>query len=474
MLLDLDARTACGRTHVRRPNQTTGSRGRPDSWTAALRQNSPVHDILLELEIANQKRSVRMGARAIARPVLVRNDASVRHLDSLERVIDGATDIAIAVAFVKSKGLGRILSRLRKRLAVGATVEMFVGTDFCVTEPSALKDLLDLAKSQPKLSVLVAKPDARATFHPKTYLGADAKGARAMVGSANLTGGALVTNEEISVIWDMHLADPLLAQLRSVFDGYRANSRFEPLDGIVLERYRRRFKTEEEARNRIAKEIATIDADIFDLASLASLHAEFSRDREEVLALEKRRRDRKAALVVQRRIARMAKIRDLSAQDRETFEGLFRDLVTSGDGHRHLWHSGDIHRRGQEALSDPDGTIALFALAGKVAAQPPEEGYAKVRKPAAVIGGIGINMVSEILCTFAPERYAVFNGNTAAALRAVGASPPASITLFSPQAYARMCDVIEAVRRRIGGEDLSDADAFLNWIYQKKVKPTGK
>lgn len=205
------------------------------------------------------------------------------------------------------------------------------------------------------------------------------------------------------------------------------------------------------------------------------MHAEFNRDREEVLALQKRRRDRRAALDVQRRIARMATIRRLSALDRETFEGLFRDLVTSADGHRHLWHSGDIHRRGQEALSDPVATIALFALAAKIAKQPPEQGYAKVRKPAADIGGVGINMVSEILCTFAPKRYAVFNGNTAAALRAIGADPPKSVTLFSAQAYARACGVVEAVRRRIGGDDLSDADAFLNWIYHKKVKPgTGK
>lgn len=100
----------------------------------------------------------------------------------------------------------------------------------------------------------------------------------------------------------------------------------------------------------------------------------------------------------------------------------------------------------------------------------PTEGYANVRSSARKIAGVGMNMVSEILCTFAPKRYAVFNGNTAAALRGLGTDPPKSVTLFSPEAYARVCGVVEAVRRRIGGEDLSDADAFLNWIYQTKVK----
>jgi hypothetical protein len=144
--------------------------------------------------------------------------------------------------------------------------------------------------------------------------------------------------------------------------------------------------------------------------------------------------------------------------------------VTRGDNHQHLWHSGDIHRRGQAALKQPKKTIALFALAKSAAKLPVEEGYGLIRKPAGEIKGVGINMVSEILCTFAPTRYAVFNGNTAAALRVIGADLPNAGSLFSPAAYKRVCSVIDAVRERIGASDLSEADAFLNWIYQEKVK----
>ena len=394
------------------------------------------------------------------------------HLNELDRILDGATCVTMAIAFLKSKGLGKIIEKLTGCLTDGATVEMFVGTDFCLTEPDTLKDLLALSKQHPKLSILTAKPDARSTFHPKSYLGVGASTARAMVGSANLTGGALGGNEEMSLAWDMKLDDPLLTALQEAFLGYRTSPRFEDLDEIVLAQYRRRFKIAEDARKRVEKEIVASDSDTFELAKLQALHAEFSRDRNEANALEKRRRDRKAALTVQRKIAKMAAIEKLSGEDRANFKALFRDLVTSGDGHRHLWHSGDIHRRGQAALSKPAKTIALFSLAEEAAKLPPEEGYARMRAPAAKIDGIGINMVSEILCTFAPKRYAVFNGNTAEALRAVGAAAPKSVTLFSPEAYARVCGIVEAVRRRIGGEDLSDADAFLNWIYQTKVKPT--
>ena len=404
----------------------------------------------------------------------MRNSVPSDHLKELDHILGDATSVAMAIAFLKSKGLNKIIGKLRRWVTDGATVEMFVGTDFCLTEPDALKDLLALSRRHPKLSVLTAKPDARSTFHPKSYLGVDASTARIMVGSANLTGGALGGNEEMSLAWDMKLDDPLLTELEGAFQGYRTNPRFEELDEIVLAQYRRRFRIAEDARKRVEKEIVASDSDTFDLAKLLSLHAEFSRDRDEAKALDKRRRDRKAALTVQRRIATMATIDKLSRDDRANFKTLFRDLVTSGDGHRHLWHSGDIHRRGQAALSKPRSTIALFSLAEDAAKLPPEDGYARMRAHAAKIDGVGINMVSEILCTFAPKRYAVFNGNTADALRAVGAAPPKSVTLFSPEAYARVCGVVEAVRRRIGGEDLSDADAFLNWIYQTKVKRTAR
>lgn len=351
----------------------------------------------------------------------------------------------------------------------GAQVEFFIGRDFWITDPEALKNLLDLSEKHALFSVYVAKIIPGLTFHPKVYLGVDATEARVIMGSANLTGGGLTENEEISLAWTLKLRDPLLEQLQDVFATYRSKATFEELDAIVLEQYSREFKIAQDAKRRIENETST-DSNTFDLTTLSSLHNEFRRDRSEMVALEKRRRDRNDARSVQRKIASLSAARSLSQRDLDKFESLFRDLVTSGNGHRHLWHSSDIHRRGQAALTEPRKTIKLFSLAEMAAKLPPIEGYARMRAPATKINGVGINMVSEMLCTFAPKKYAVFNGNTAAALRAIGADPPKSVTLFSPEAYARVCGVVEAVRRRIDGADLSDADAFLNWIYQNKVK----
>ncbi|TPI53614.1 MULTISPECIES: hypothetical protein [unclassified Mesorhizobium] len=76
-------------------------------------------------------------------------------------------------------------------------------------------------------------------------------------------------------------------------------------------------------------------------------------------------------------------------------------------------------------------------------------------------------MITEILCTFAPKRYAIFNGNTSGALAAIGISTPRSPTVatLSAERYTQLCATIDALRRRIGGADFTDADEFLNWLY---------
>lgn len=404
---------------------------------------------------------------------VVRNVSPKDHLEALAEVFGKSTKISIAVAFLKSAGLAKVDSLLQTRLKAGAEMEIFVGRDFCLTQPVALDDLLKLTKRYPSLKVFVAKAEARSTFHPKLYLGIGEKEARILIGSANLTGGALAANHEISVLSTLNLNDTLVTQVEAVFADYRGNDRFEVLDSLVLERYRLLFKIAEDAKRRVERELAASGAEMFDLNRLTALHQEFLQNKREIEALKRRRRDRKSAYLIQRKIAKMHALPTLSPRDRADFETHFRNLVTRGDNHKHLWHSSDIHRRGQAALKQPRKTIALFALAEAAAKLPIDEGYGLIRAPAGRIEGVGINMVSEILCTFAPTRYAVFNGNTAAALRVIGAGPPNAGNLFSPAAYVRVCNMIDAVRERIGASDLSEADAFLNWIYQCKVKKGG-
>ncbi len=403
----------------------------------------------------------------------VKNSPGQDHLKVITNVFDNAQRILFAVAFLKHKGLKEIDPILAKRLAAGAEIEAFVGRDFCLTEPSALERLLELSKQFSSLKIYVAKQLAQSTFHPKVYIGIKDGQAHILIGSANLTGGALSKNEEISILFTCRTTDSLFKQKTAMFQEYRSKigGRFEVLDYIVLEQYRLQFNRAQRIKKRVEQEIESEFEDLFNLDLLAEYYKEFLQDGSQMVSLRNRRQDRIKAKAVQTQIAGIPISPPLDHYRRVKLGELFRNLITSANGHSHLWQSGDVHRRGLEALNKPTKLIRLFDLAQTAADLAAEEGYRMLREPARALPGAGINMVTEMLCTFAPKRFAVFNGNTADALKALGADVPNAGTLIATRTYARICAIIDAVRERIGGSDFTDADAFLNWVYQTKVKP---
>ncbi|MDI1363733.1 MAG: hypothetical protein PSX79_02505 [bacterium] len=143
-----------------------------------------------------------------------------------------------------------------------------------------------------------------------------------------------------------------------------------------------------------------------------------------------------------------------------------RDLMGS-QGHLHLWHSDAIFRQGSRALDHPAQIVGLFAAAKAAVKRPPEEAYESVRAHALEIPGVGVNMLTEVLSTFQPRRFPVFNGNTAGALEILGLRPA---SLMSKQAfrgghYQRVEDALAAVRDHIEADDFLSVDAFLNYVY---------
>lgn len=142
----------------------------------------------------------------MTKPRFVQNNKAGDHAQALADVLKDATQISVAVAFLKARGLEQIMPSLKVRLAAGAKIEMFVGSDWCTTHPRALKDLLTLRqKHRSLLEVFLAKPDAKSTFHPKVYLNrpgifggliALQKGALSIsMNRARFTGGIFERNE---------------------------------------------------------------------------------------------------------------------------------------------------------------------------------------------------------------------------------------------------------------------------------------
>lgn len=137
------------------------------------------------------------------------NDASSVHDRSLIRGGDDpllphlahhlarATRVDIAVAFVLESGVREILPHLQDLLDRGGRLRLLTGDYLDVTDPGALRKLLDLASGAPDRVVLRAFETSGTSFHPKTYiLHRDDGGGIAFVGSSNLSRTALTSGIE--------------------------------------------------------------------------------------------------------------------------------------------------------------------------------------------------------------------------------------------------------------------------------------
>lgn len=124
-----------------------------------------------------------------------------------EVVTNEVTELRWAVAYATLRGCERLLDRISTQMGgdnLGAVQKEFViSLDFGLTDPSALQYLQELNNS----AVYIANPEVvnRAgfrpvkAFHPKVYLFNSPDSNNFVVGSANLTESALLTNTEVVV-----------------------------------------------------------------------------------------------------------------------------------------------------------------------------------------------------------------------------------------------------------------------------------
>jgi hypothetical protein len=275
----------------------------------------------------------------------------------------------------------------------------------------------------------------------------------------------MATNDELSILAEVGSKEPLSTDLIDTFEEYRGDPRFERLDGVVLNQYRSNYEKEAPKRRRLEEN----PPEPFDLSVLDDLIRRYRADREQRRVLEHRRVSRATARTVQNYIARLHRAGPVTKADEETLGVKLSSLMSPKSGH-HYWPSAGIYRHGQKgALNHPKKTIALFAEGRRAARRAPSSGFEAMRKLALEIPGVGPNMITEILCTFNPERFAVFNGNTADALGTIGVETPGSRALknLNGDKYAGAWESIDAVRERIrdrADADFNDADAFLYWI----------
>jgi HKD family nuclease len=157
---------------------------------------------------------------------IVGHSTGHRILDALRLTLEGAEEAILCSAFVRRAGVHLVESQLNS-LRDGARL---VATS-AFGGPSTGEAFAALADLQTRLRV--ANP-SRGTFHPKLYVARSPGAARALIGSANLTGG-LVSNVEAAVLLEGSPEDAPLRDAWRTAEAYWAHEASELWTAIAAE-----------------------------------------------------------------------------------------------------------------------------------------------------------------------------------------------------------------------------------------------
>lgn len=152
----------------------------------------------------------------------------------LRPLIDQADIVDLSVSFLMASGVRLVLPHLRDLLDRGGKLRLLTGDYLGVTEPAALRQIMDL-EGEVNLYVFQA---AHIPFHPKAWMFTFAgDGGALIVGSSNLSRSALTD----SIEWNLRHVDavdpaPLLAA-RMAFDGLLARPEVTELTPAWIDAY---------------------------------------------------------------------------------------------------------------------------------------------------------------------------------------------------------------------------------------------
>lgn len=396
------------------------------------------------------------------------NQTTPTHAQTIIEGISSAVEIRILTAFLKSSGLDLISGALKLAIDRGATVKVIVGLDFHTTDPKALRKLYELMGSNEKEKVcLMICVAANETFHPKLYFWKSKESANIVVGSANLTGGGLRTNIELSILHTVPLSSALENQVFAFFDDTVEShkDRIKKATDLVLSQYERewkifsdaKYKAEAEARAIIAKEF------LLDYRKIPRYLDKYLGDSNEQNAWKAKCKKYKRARTLLDKLLRKPRVL------KREFQLEYERLIEGDD---HLWSSGGLSRQKRGIINGRNKFLAILRAikdsVGDTASIARSLG--EIKEQAKEINGLGWNVITEILNTYAPKKFGVFNRNSTASLEYLGIEKFKNPSQANVDKYLRFNRIVTELAKEFTFTDLSQVDHFLNYVYWNHVK----
>lgn len=207
-----------------------------------------------------------------------------RLLDDIER----AEQVDVAVGFVMQSGLDLIIGSLKNLCDFGGRIRLITGDYLGITDPQALRELLNLQEYAPQsVEVRVFETENKTSFHPKGYLLSRApRSGVAYIGSSNLSVSALGPGIE----WNLRADDEAtVAAVRNAFELLfeHRSAKALSLDWIGL------YESQRPSRNQIEWAALAGDPPVLDTYDPTPIQREALKD-----LIKTREHGNKAGLVV--------------------------------------------------------------------------------------------------------------------------------------------------------------------------------
>ncbi|MCF8302351.1 MAG: hypothetical protein K9I94_03670 [Bacteroidales bacterium] len=390
------------------------------------------------------------------------NNTTENHLKVIKEKISTAEEIFIAVAFFKNSGLKKIVTDLKNALERKVKLIIITGLDFYQTEPEALKKLQSLKKSYENCEILIYKQETNKMFHPKMYLFSNKKEHFGIIGSANLTDGGLTLNCELSINFTFNNEGNIYQQMLKEKEKLLKNATV--INDLSLSNYTRKYqifkKNENTAKENVEKQINTIFQ--LDIKAIEKYLKDYSANKDE----QNNYFLRKQNYIKAYEILEFIRTENI---DNPTFFSNYEKLVGKA-GVKSLWHSGSIARDKNKVKKNHfEFKTMLNEIHANLNKSPKEifemiEKYIKSGKKEK-INGLGINIATEILNTFAPNKFAVLNQNPLTSIKAFGLESFPHSQNFKSTNYEDFCSLIVSLMNTCEFESLGQTDHFLNFIY---------
>lgn len=341
---------------------------------------------------------------------IITNNKKPTHLSTINRLLDNSDEVIICVAFLKTSGLDLILDRLTDNCT------FYVGTDYYLTEPLAIKKLLRIG-----IPVYLTKK-VKSTFHPKIYYFKKGNDISILTGSANVTGGGFETNFEVSVLIQTKKNSSVDKDFNGMIEAYSSNSTH--ITGEVqISQYEREFDIYRKKHRKADKEFKNEieGTHKLDLSQLNKFVEEY---------------------VADGRIEDFAERTEYYKTAKQLMNSLTKNKIASPNEFLDYYekiaksfHSSGLLRGKTIFAKEYKTIISIIRIVQDNKSADAVSVFSKTLPLVRSVKRFGVNAQTEIMNTYNPNKYSVANGRTLKSLSKLGFAEYPEANNFSIDTY---------------------------------------